>query len=159
MSDPVEGLHYPASTGDFLARFRSDVDCLDYLCWLRWPDGFVCPTCDSTDGGWRLGDGRFMCSECGARSSVTAGTIFDRTRTSLTVWFHACWMFAAQKDGVPAQSLQRVLEIGSYQTAWAMLLPDPDIDVAEEVQPPVAAVDPVGGLPVEPRPPTDLVEG
>jgi transposase-like protein len=30
-------------------------------------------------------------------------------------------MFATAKDGVSAQSLQRALEIGSYQTAWAML--------------------------------------
>jgi len=52
---------------------------------------------------------------------VTAGTIFDRTRTPLTVWFSACWLFATQKDGVSALSLQRALEIGSYQTAWAML--------------------------------------
>jgi transposase-like protein len=37
------------------------------------------------------------------------------------VWFTACWMFATQKDGVSAQSLQRALDIGSYQTAWAML--------------------------------------
>jgi transposase-like protein len=121
MSDPVQGVHYPGSTGDFLAWFRSDVDCLDYLGWLRWPEGFVCPTCDCIEGGWRLGDGRFMCSDCGARSSVTAGTIFDRTRTPLTVWFHACWMFATQKDGVSALSVQKALEIGSYQTAWAML--------------------------------------
>ncbi|MCU1614375.1 MAG: hypothetical protein JWO98_1915 [Frankiales bacterium] len=55
------------------------------------------------------------------RTSVTAGTIFDRTRTSLTVWFTACWQFAAAKDGISALSLQRSLEIGSYQTAWAML--------------------------------------
>ena len=33
----------------------------------------------------------------------------------------ASWMFATQKDGVSAQSLQCSLEIGSYQTAWAML--------------------------------------
>jgi transposase-like protein len=39
----------------------------------------------------------------------------------LTVWFHACWLFSTSKDGVSAQSLQRTLEIGSYQTAWAML--------------------------------------
>jgi transposase-like protein len=52
---------------------------------------------------------------------VTAGTIFDRTRTPLTVWFAACWLFATQKDGISALSLQRSLEIGSYQTAWAML--------------------------------------
>ena len=72
--DPQEGVHYPGSTGDFLAWFRSDVDCLDHLSWLRWPNGFVCPTYESTGGGWRLGDGRFVCSECGARTSVTAGT-------------------------------------------------------------------------------------
>jgi hypothetical protein len=37
------------------------------------------------------------------------------------VWFAAVWMFATQKDGVSALSLARSLEIGSYQTAWAML--------------------------------------
>jgi len=62
-----------------------------------------------------------MCSGCGGRTSVTAGTIFDRTRTPLTVWFTACWLFASGKDGISALSLKRTLEIGSYQTAWAML--------------------------------------
>lgn len=103
-----------------MAWFATDADCLDYLEWLRWPEGFVCPSCGH-DGGWRLGDGRFRCAGCRDRSSVTAGTIFDKTRTPLTVWFLACWLFATQKDGVSAQSLQRTLEIGSYQTAWAML--------------------------------------
>ena len=62
-----------------------------------------------------------MCAGCSHRTSVTAGTIFDRTRTPLTVWFTACWLFLTAKDGVSALSLQRSLEIGSYQTAWAML--------------------------------------
>jgi uncharacterized protein YqjF (DUF2071 family) len=62
-----------------------------------------------------------MCTVCGHRTSVPAGTIFDRTRTPLTVWFTACWLFATAKDGISALSLQRALEIGSYQTAWAML--------------------------------------
>ncbi len=93
--------------------------------WTTWSGcdgraGFVCPDCGH-DGGWRLGDGRFMCSGCGGRTSVTAGTIFDRTRTPLTVWFTACWLFATGKDGISALSLKRTLEIGSYQTAWAML--------------------------------------
>jgi len=68
-----------------------------------------------------MADGRFKCAACGERSSPTAGTIFDRTRTPLTVWFTACWLFASQKDGISALSLKRLLEIGSYQTAWAML--------------------------------------
>jgi hypothetical protein len=50
-----------------------------------------------------------------------AGTLFDRRRTPLTVWFTACWMFATAKNGVSALGLQRALEIGSYPTAWAML--------------------------------------
>jgi transposase-like protein len=117
---PVAGAHYPRTTGELLAWFGTDGDCLDYLEWLRWPDGFTCPWCDHA-GGWRLGDGRIKCGGCGARASLTAGTIFDKTRTPLTVWFHACWLFATAKDGISAQHLQRALEIGSYQTAWAML--------------------------------------
>ncbi len=106
--------------GEFQAWFRSDADCLDYLGWLRWPEGFVCPACGHA-GGWELADGRYECRGCHERTSATAGTIFERTRTPLTVWFAACWLFASQKDGISALSLKRQLEIGSYQTAWALL--------------------------------------
>jgi DNA-directed RNA polymerase subunit RPC12/RpoP len=114
------GVHYPRSSGEFQSWFGTDADCLDYLDWLRWPQGFVCPRCGHA-GGWAAADGRYKCAACGGRTSVTAGTLFDRRRTPLTVWFTACWMFAAQKDGISALSLQRSLEIGSYPTAWAML--------------------------------------
>ncbi len=120
MDHPLAGTHYPRAVGEFQAWFRTDADCLDYLEWLRWPAGFICPACGHA-GGWRLGDGRFQCSGCGARTSVTAGTIFDRTRTPLTVWFNACWLFATGKDGMSALSLKRTFDIGSYQTVWAML--------------------------------------
>src|SRR2546430_11286066 len=120
MARPRGGRHYPRSVGEFQAWFRTDADCLDYLEWVRWPQGFVCPEC-GLSRSWRLGDGRIMCAACGHRTSVTAGTIFDRTRTPLTVWFTACWLFATAKGGISALSLQRALEIGSQQTAWAML--------------------------------------
>ena len=70
-------------------------------------------------GGWAMAG--VECGGCGRRTSVTAGTVFDRTHTPLTVWFHACWLFATAKDGISAQHLQRTLEIGSYATAWGML--------------------------------------
>jgi transposase-like protein len=68
-----------------------------------------------------MADGTVRCGGCRTRTSPTAGTIFDKTRTPLTVWFTAAWLFATQKDGISAQNLQRALEISSYQTAWAML--------------------------------------
>lgn len=120
VGQPRGGVHYPRSLGEFQAWFASDADCLDYLEWLRWPDGFVCPRCENP-GGWRVADGSFKCRRCNAQTAVTAGTLFDRRRTPLTVWFAVCWQFATAKDGVSALSLQRTLQIGSYQTAWAML--------------------------------------
>jgi len=117
---PRAGVHYPRSAGELRSWFGTDADCLDYLDWLRWPDGFVCPRCENA-GGWAVADGRYRCASCGARTAITAGTMFDRRRTPLTVWFEACWMFASGKDGLSALSLQRALEIGSYPTAWAML--------------------------------------
>ncbi len=62
-----------------------------------------------------------MCSACGHQASVTAGTIFDKTRTPLSVWFAAAWYVTSQKHGASALGLQRTLGLGSYQTAWTLL--------------------------------------
>ncbi len=117
---PIAGVCYPRDYGEFMAWFPTDDDCADYLEWLRWPFGFACPGCQSVSA-CRLADGRYKCTGCRKCTSVTAGTIFDRTRTPLTVWFHAAWHFATQKDGISALALQRDLALSSYQTVWAML--------------------------------------
>jgi transposase-like protein len=52
---------------------------------------------------------------------VTAGTIFQDTRTPLPTWFRAMWWVTGTKTGTSALGLQRVLGLGSYQTAWAWL--------------------------------------
>ena len=62
-----------------------------------------------------------MCVECGLKTSVTAGTIFHRSHTPLSVWFAAVWFVTSQKNGVSAAGLQDTLGFGSYETAWAWL--------------------------------------
>ena len=119
---PKRGLHYPGSYAELRAWFPDDEACMDYLDWLRWPDGLVCPACGWTGtvgpSGrmWRCGNGN-----CRKRVSRTAGTIFQDTRTPLTVWFAAGWYMTADPSGVSALTMQRLLGLGSYQTAWAML--------------------------------------
>ena len=117
---PRRGRDYPATFTDLRAWFPDDAACLDYLDWLRWRDGFVCPHCGSAVS-WRLRDGRRSCGGCARRVSATAGTIFHHTGTPLTLWFEAAWQLTSQKGGVSALGLQRVFGIGSYQTAWTML--------------------------------------
>jgi transposase-like protein len=117
---PVGGVDYPRSYAEFRSWFPDDEACLDYLDWLRWPAGWSCPVC-SCEVGWALSNGRRECASCGRQTSPTAGTIFHRTRTPLTVWFAAAWQMTSQKHGISALGLKRVLGLGSYQTAWAML--------------------------------------
>lgn len=114
------GQDYPESYAQVRAWFDEDWKCLDYLDWLRWPQGFVCPHCAGVKG-WRLADSRWKCGGCDRKVSATAGTIFDKTRTPLTVWFAVAWRMVGDKVGVSATQIQREMELGSYQTAWALL--------------------------------------
>jgi len=111
---------YPRTAADFEARFRSEQACREYLFQIRWPEGFRCPRCGSAKA-WPLRSVLRQCAGCGRQVSLTAGTIFQDTHTPLTVWFQAMWWVTAQKNGVSALGLQRVLGLGSYQTAWAWL--------------------------------------
>ena len=115
---PQAGVHSPGSLADLCAWFPDDAACLDYPDWLRSADGFVCPHCAS-GVAWQLCDGRYSCGGCKRR--VSAGTTFHGTRTPLTVWFEAAWLMMTLKAGRSALNLQRVVGLGSHQTARTML--------------------------------------
>lgn len=118
---PVPAQDYPRTWSEFLEWFSSEEACLSYLERLRWPHGFACPDCASMTAPYRASRTRLMCQDCGRQCTVTAGTIFDKTRTPLKVWLAGAWYLTSQKQGVSALGLQRVLGLGSYQTAWTML--------------------------------------
>lgn len=118
---PVAGVDYPRTHQELLKWFPDDEACLEYLAGLRWPSGFVCPNCGGMEA-WRIARrGMWMCRQCGKQTSVTAGTIFHRSRTPLSTWFAAIWFVCASKNGVSASALQHILGFGSYETAWAWL--------------------------------------
>ena len=118
---PIAGKDYPTTWSDFEDWFASEEACAAYLEQLRWPSGFICPACGVADEPGRTSRGRLGCRSCRYQCSVTAGTIFDKTRTPLRVWFAAAWYITSQKQGISALGLQRVLGLTSYETAWAML--------------------------------------
>ncbi len=101
-------------------RFATDQGCRAYLASLRWPRGFVCPSCGGRKA-WPVHRGRLVCAACRYQASVTAGTIFQDSRLPLRLWCRAIWQVTSQKNGASALGLQRVLGLGSYQTAWTFL--------------------------------------
>ena len=111
---------YPRTLLELERRFSSEEACIEYLAALRWPTGWACPRCDGVDA-WSIRRARWLCDHCRYEMSVTAGTIFQDTHLPLTLWFRAMWQITSQKNGISALGLQRVLGLGSYKTAWAML--------------------------------------
>ena len=65
-----------------------------------------------------MSKGLYLCKECRSQISVTAGTIFQGTRKPLILWFRAMWYVASHEKRISASGLQRILDLGSYETAW-----------------------------------------
>ena len=105
---------------EFVKQFNTEEQCREYLNKLKWPNGFVCPKCKGVEH-WLIDEKLYECRKCSHQTSVTAGTIFHDTRTSLRTWFIAIWWISTQKYGASAEGLQQILGLGSYKTAWTWL--------------------------------------
>jgi hypothetical protein len=111
---------FPRSEKEFNCRFCDEAACLEYLFSMRWPEGFQCSSCGH-DEYWKSRRSLYICRRCEHQHSVTAGTIFHRTRKPLLDWFKAIWWFSTQKTSTSAVNLQDQLSLGSYHTAWEWL--------------------------------------
>jgi len=122
----------------FQARFPTEDSCLDHLFQVRYA-GTDCPKCNRPLKYSRIAKRRaYQCQWCANQLYPTAGTPFDRTRTSLRDWFYVMFLFTTSRNGVAAKRVER--EIGvTYKTAWRM---------CHEVRKYMAALDsddPLGG--------------
>ena len=103
----------------FIKKYPDETACIDALAKLKWPDGFVCK-CGSTRAYHLKARPRiFECAACGHQHSVTAGTVFHKTRTDLSTWFLVAYMMASDKRGISAMQVSREFQI-RYETTWLM---------------------------------------
>ncbi len=112
---------FPSTLPAFLDRFGDEGQCRDYLARQKWPDGFRCRTCNGDRAHYLPSRKTFECAACGHQESLIAGTMFQQTKKPLREWFLAIFYVSASKGGVSAAELQRLLGMGSYQTAWSWL--------------------------------------
>jgi transposase-like protein len=105
---------------EFHKQYRNEEHCIDAIAQLRWPKGFVCPDCGNKEGT-RLNTRRaIQCGSCRHQISITAGTIFEKTRVSLLKWFWMIFLVAHDKGGASALRLAKHLGM-HYSTVWHML--------------------------------------
>ena len=101
---------------EFERCFSTEEDCYAYLRQLRWPDGFRCPRCHSLKG-LGYGAGAAKMRQLRLPSISDCRNDFHRTHIDLHTWFRAIWWVTNQKQGVSALGLQRLIGLGSYETA------------------------------------------
>lgn len=123
----------------FFQTFKDDNACLEHLFNVRFGQGHVCPKCEREAKWYRLqSEQAYSCQWCGHHIHPMVGTIFEKSRTPLQLWFYAIFLFTTSKHGVSGKELQRQLGV-TYKTAWRM---------AALIREHMAAVDgdvPIGG--------------
>jgi transposase-like protein len=104
----------------FQEQFQNEKDCYQWLFNTRWPKGFYCPFCGHQKYSLVSTRMLYKCMKCGKQISITAGTIFHKTKTPLLKWFWLIFRMATSKTGVSIAEMQRELEIKDYKTIWTM---------------------------------------
>src|SRR5438094_5631093 len=105
---------------EFERDFPDDTTCLDELVRRFYPKGMYCPTCEKITKHHREAKRpSYACQYCGHHEHPLKGTIFERSATSLRLWFYAMYLMASTRCGISAKQLQRETGV-TYKTAWRM---------------------------------------
>lgn len=106
---------------DMQRDFPNDEACLDYIFESRYGDPATCPKCGTVGTKFYRIKTRmsYKCAACRKQIYPLAGTIFEKTTSSLTDWFHVLFLLSVSKNGVSALEIQRQIGV-SYKTAHRM---------------------------------------
>jgi transposase-like protein len=106
-------------------HFQDATKAREYLEYIRWPDGPICPHCGSVSknhyalNGSAHRPGVYKCKDCRKQFTVTVGTVFERSKVPLHQWMQAVYLICSSKKGCSSHQLQRTLDV-QYKTAWFM---------------------------------------
>jgi transposase-like protein len=113
--------HLRYTVADFNAEFPNDDACLEHIKEQRWPDGVTkCEKCGVEQKHHRVtGRTAYACQACGNHIYPLAGTVFEKSTTSLKTWFYAMYLMGSTRCGISAKQIQRETGV-TYKTAWRM---------------------------------------
>ncbi len=93
------------STYDVFALFPDEQAAIEFLINERWPDGVICPRCDSTRAKRISTQNRFHCNGCGKQFSPRTGTVFENSKISLRKWYFAMYLLQTARKGISSVQL------------------------------------------------------
>ena len=106
---------------EFKRQFGTEDDCRNRLREWRWPNGFTCDRCGSKKEPYRNKNRNiYQCKDCGYQASLTAGTIFHKTRLPLSRWFLMIYLIEITDKKIRLSYFQRLWATNNYKAVWVM---------------------------------------
>ena len=110
----------PITLRQFFKQFPTDESCLEHLFNVRFGQGHKCHKCEREAKWYPIKAERaYSCQWCGYHLHPTVGTLFEKSRTPLQLWFYAIHLFTTTRHGVSGKELQRALGV-TYKCAYRM---------------------------------------
>lgn len=108
------------SIKDFNKRYKNDDVCLHEIFTLRYPDGVDCKVCKRVTKYYKITNRKaYSCEFCRTQLYPLAGTVFEKSTTSLRTWFFAIFLMTSTRSGISAKTVERLTGV-TYKTAWRM---------------------------------------
>ena len=113
--------HLKYTINHFNREFPTDDACLAHIAAERYPGGMApCEKCNKVTKHHHInGRTAYSCDYCGTHIYPLAGTIFEKSTTSLRLWFYAMYQMGSTRCGISAKQIQRETGV-TYKTAWRM---------------------------------------
>lgn len=108
------------SFSQFIKQYPDNDACLQEIKRVRYPKGITCLRCKKITNHYRIKDRpAFACMICRQQTFPLSGTIFEKSTTSLRLWFYALFLMTHTRGALSAKQMQRELGV-TYKTAWRM---------------------------------------
>ncbi len=112
----------PTTLQEAILYFADFNNCKDYLVARRWPNGVICPRCESKNVVFSLKHKRWQCASHHERRQFTlkTGAIFEDSPLGLDKWLTTMWQVVNCKNGVSSYEISRAIKV-TQKSAWFML--------------------------------------
>src|ERR1022692_903720 len=112
----------PKTLQQAIVYFADPERCFQFLKARIFPDGAICPTCQSKDVRFISTRRLWECKSAHPKRqfSIKVGTIFEESPIPLDKWMTAVWMIANCKNGISSYEIAKAIGI-TQKSAWFMM--------------------------------------
>jgi transposase-like protein len=105
---------------NFMDKFKTDEECIAYLAYYKWKDGFTCPKCTHKECYEGQKAYTKVCKSCRFIESATSNTLFHKVKFGIKKAFYIVFEMSTTSKSISANAMALRLGI-QYNTAWLFM--------------------------------------